>query len=154
MHQSSKRSNASHCLTRATISGVQRESSSRCPTPPQPGPCPALLAWGRGQASAPSGNVDNRLGELVGVPRAFGGHFGASGLLGQYFDFVEIQTLASASVSKSPICESGPFPVLTATNQRPLLVISAWNEGTGFVMPLICNAVCQHSTPFRLPQSN
>jgi hypothetical protein len=36
------------------------------------------------------------------VPR-FGGHFGASGLLGQYFDLVKIQFLASASVSKSPI---------------------------------------------------
>ena len=56
-----------------------------------------------------------------------GGHFGASGFLGQYFDLVEIQSLASASVSKSPIWESGPFPVLTATNQRPLLIISGWN---------------------------
>jgi hypothetical protein len=30
-------------------------------------------------------------------------HFGASGLLGQYFDLVKIQFFASASVSKSPI---------------------------------------------------
>jgi hypothetical protein len=31
------------------------------------------------------------------------GHFGASGLLGQYFDLVKIQFFASVSVSKSPI---------------------------------------------------
>jgi hypothetical protein len=56
------------------------------------------------------------------------GHFGASGLPGQYFDLVEIQSMASASVAKSPIWESGPFPVFTATNQRPSpLIISAWN---------------------------
>jgi hypothetical protein len=30
-------------------------------------------------------------------------YFGATGLLGQYFDLVKIQFLASASVSKSPI---------------------------------------------------
>jgi hypothetical protein len=53
--------------------------------------------------SLPGRNADNQLGELVGVPTAFGGHFGASGLLGQYFDLVRIQSLASASVSKSPI---------------------------------------------------
>jgi hypothetical protein len=41
--------------------------------------------------------------ELVGVPRAFGGHFGVSGLLGQYLDLVKIQFLASASVAKSPM---------------------------------------------------
>jgi hypothetical protein len=40
--------------------------------------------------------------EKIG-PRAFGGHFGASGLLGQYLDLVKIQFLASASVSKSPM---------------------------------------------------
>ena len=50
--------------------------------------------------------------------------FGASGLRGQYSDLIEIQSWASASVSKSPIWESGPFPVLTATNQRPPLLIS------------------------------
>jgi hypothetical protein len=38
-----------------------------------------------------------------GVPGAFGGHFGASGLPGQYLDLVKIQFLASASVSKSPM---------------------------------------------------
>jgi hypothetical protein len=38
-----------------------------------------------------------------GVPRAFGGHFAVPGLLGQYFDLVKIQSLASASVAKSPI---------------------------------------------------
>jgi len=37
------------------------------------------------------------------VPRAFGGHFAVSDLLGQYFDLVKIQSLASASVAKSPI---------------------------------------------------
>jgi hypothetical protein len=31
------------------------------------------------------------------------GHFGTSGLSGQYFDLVKIQFFASASVSKSPI---------------------------------------------------
>jgi hypothetical protein len=57
----------------------------------------------------------------------FRGHFGASGLPGQYFDLVEIQSMASASVAKSPMWESGPFPVFTATNQRPSLIISGWN---------------------------
>jgi len=37
------------------------------------------------------------------VGRSFGGHFGVSGLPGQYLDLVKIQFLASASVSKSPM---------------------------------------------------
>jgi hypothetical protein len=69
--------------------------------------------------------------------RSIGGHFGASGSPGQYFDLVEIQSLASASVSKSPIWESGPFPVFTATNQRPPFIISGSKRGKVFGMPLI-----------------
>lgn len=56
----------------------------------------------------------------LGSGRSFGvrSYFG---LPGQYFDLVEIQCLASASVSKCPMCESGPFPVFTETNHRPLV---------------------------------
>jgi hypothetical protein len=58
---------------------------------------------GRDLIPPPSRYIDDRFGELVGVPRAFGGYFGASGLLGQYLDLVKIQFLASASVAKSPM---------------------------------------------------
>jgi hypothetical protein len=45
-----------------------------------------------------------RLGRrLAKLPRFREGYFGETGLLGQYFDLVKIQLLASASVSKSPI---------------------------------------------------
>jgi hypothetical protein len=49
-------------------------------------------------------------------------YFG-SGLPGQYSDLVEIQRIASAFVAKSPMWESGPTPVFTATNQRLPFVI-------------------------------
>jgi hypothetical protein len=87
-----------------------------------------------------------------GQPR--GAIFGASGLPGQYFDLVEIQCFASASVSKSPTWESGPFPVLTATNQRPPLTISGLNSGSGFDMPLVCDADNQHSSAEAVRQAN
>jgi hypothetical protein len=56
----------------------------------------------------------------------------ASGLRGQYFDLVKIQSFASASVVKSPTWESGPTPVFTATNHRPPFVIWGSKDGSGF----------------------
>jgi hypothetical protein len=56
---------------------------------------------------------------------------------GQSFDLVEIQCCASSSVAKSPTWESGPWPVITETNHRPLLVISERNLDLS-VIPPIC----------------
>jgi hypothetical protein len=61
--------------------------------------------------------------DLIGVPRAFGGHFGLSVGSDQFFESVAIQRLASSSVAKFPTCETGAYPVLTATVQRPSLII-------------------------------
>jgi hypothetical protein len=52
-----------------------------------------------------------------------GGHFGLSAGWDQFFESVAIQRLASSSVAKFPTCETGPYPVLTATVQRPSLII-------------------------------
>jgi hypothetical protein len=41
----------------------------------------------------------------------------------QFFESVAIQRLASSSVAKFPTRETGPYPVLTATVQRPSLII-------------------------------
>jgi hypothetical protein len=54
---------------------------------------------------------------------AFGSHFGLSAGSDQFFELVAIQRSASSSVAKFPTCEMGAYPVLTATVQRPSLII-------------------------------
>jgi hypothetical protein len=49
------------------------------------------------------GHFEIDLASWLGSLGRLWGHFGASGLLGQYLDLVKIQFLASASVSKSPM---------------------------------------------------
>jgi hypothetical protein len=61
--------------------------------------------------------------DLVEVPRALGGYLGLSAGWDQFFESVAIQRLASSSVAKFPTCETGAYPVLTATVQRPSLII-------------------------------
>jgi hypothetical protein len=61
------------------------------------------------------------------------GHFGLSAGWGQFFDSVAIQRLASSSVAKFPTCEAGPYPALTATVQRPSLIIFEWNFGLSLI---------------------
>ncbi len=58
---------------------------------------------------------------------------GLSAEWGQSFDLVEIQRCASSSVAKSPTYDAGPYPVVTATAQRPSLIIFVWNFGFSLV---------------------
>ena len=51
----------------------------------------------------------------------------------QFFDSVAIQRVASSSVAKLPTWETGPYPVLTATVQRPSLIIFEWNFGFSLI---------------------
>jgi hypothetical protein len=76
-------------------------------------------------------------------------HAGAGGLPGQHWDFLKIQSLASASVSKSPIWESGPFPVFTETNQRPLSII--WGSNSGIVFAIQSPAMSTLKIPALKP---
>jgi hypothetical protein len=50
-------------------------------------------------------------------------HSGLSTGWDQFFESVAIQRLASSSVAKFPTRETGSYPVLTATVQRPSLII-------------------------------
>jgi hypothetical protein len=61
------------------------------------------------------------------------GHFGLSAGCDQFFESVAIQRSASSSVAKFPTCEAGPYPALTATVQRPSLIIFEWNFGFSLI---------------------
>jgi hypothetical protein len=52
---------------------------------------------------------------------------------GQFFESVAIQRFASSSVAKLPTRETGPYPVLMATVQRPSLIIFEWNFGFSLI---------------------
>jgi hypothetical protein len=60
-------------------------------------------------------------------------HSGLSAGWGQFFESVAIQRLASSSVAKFPTCDTRPYPVFTATIQRPSLIIFEWNFGFSLI---------------------
>jgi hypothetical protein len=62
---------------------------------------------------------------------AFGSHSGLSTGLDQFFDSVASQR--SSSVAKFPTCEAGPYPLLTATIQRPSLIVFERNLGFSLI---------------------
>ena len=116
---------------------------------------------GPGSGVAPLEVIAIRLGESRHVdpsaawalkiyrPSIAAGHFGVSGLPGQYFDLVKIQFLASSPVAKSPTRESGPCPVITETNHRPLVITLASNRGK-----MSIDAICAMARQIATHNSN
>jgi hypothetical protein len=94
------------------------------------------FCYGAGQAGRNSRCARHR-GAQHRLFSFFGCHYSDSLWLsagwGQFFESVAIQRFASSSVAKLPTWETGPYPVLMATVQRPSLIIFEWNFGFSLI---------------------